>query len=175
MGQDKAFLEFHGKPQVEHVHSLLQGYCGRVFLSKRPDQQPYKHFDIIDDDPEFSSQGPLSGILSAMKKYPEVSWVVLACDLPFVTNETIQALLDHRDPRKTATAFISAQDALPEPLCAIWEGHSFTSILKLFNEGTHCPRKALIKSNAHLIRQNDPHWLDNINTPLEYERIKKAF
>ncbi len=113
--------------------------------------------------------GPLGGILSAMKEYPDADWLVLACDLPFITDETIQTLLDMRDPQKTATAFISTQDALPEPLCAIWEGHAYDSILKLFNEGIHCPRKVLIKSNTHLLKQNNPHWLDNINTPEEYK------
>lgn len=173
MGQDKAYLEFHGKPQIEHVYDLLKKYCVEVFLSKRKDQKAYKHFDCINDCPEFSDQGPLGGILSAMKEYPNADWLVVACDLPFVTDETIQTLLAFRDPQKAASAFISTQDALPEPLCAIWEGHAYGSILKLFNDGTHCPRKILIKSNTRLINPNNPHWLDNINTPQEYEQIKR--
>jgi molybdopterin-guanine dinucleotide biosynthesis protein A len=172
MGQDKALLEFHGKPQVEYVYDLLKQYCEEVFLSKRKDQASYKNFDCIDDAPEFSNHGPLGGILSAMKKYPNADWLVIACDLPFISDETIQTLLTLRDPQKTATAFISTHDDLPEPLCAIWEGHAYGPILKLFNDGIHCPRKVLIKSNTHLLKQNDPRWLDNINTPEEYEQIK---
>jgi len=172
MGQDKALLKFHGKPQVEHIFDLLQKSCTEVFLSKRKDQTPYKNMAFIDDSDEFAGQGPLSGILSAMKKYPGAAWLIVACDLPFVTEKTIQSLIDQRDPQKTATAFISTHDGLPEPLCAIWEGEAFSSILKLFNEGIHCPRKILIKNNAHLLKQNDPRWLENINTPEEYEQTK---
>jgi molybdenum cofactor guanylyltransferase len=175
MGQDKALLEIHGKPQIEHVCELLQKHCEKVFLSKRTDQKAYKHLAWINDAPEFAKHGPLSGILSAMKEYPQANWLVIACDLPFITDETIQTLIRLRDPSKTATAFISAQDDLPEPLCAIWEAHAYLSILKLFNDGIHCPRKILIKSDTRLIKQNDPHWLDNINTPEQYEVIKKAF
>jgi len=176
MGQDKAYLEFHGKPQIEHIFNLLKKYCVEVFLSKRKDQKAYKHFDYINDGREFSNHGPLGGILSAMKKYPNADWLVIACDLPFITDETIQTLLTLRDPQKQATAFISTQDASPEPLCAIWEGHAYGFILKLFNDGIHCPRKILLKSNTYLIKQNNPHWLDNINTPQEYEQVKsRAF
>jgi len=169
MGRDKALLEFHGKPQIENVNDLLGQYCDKVFLSKRQDQTAYKGFASIDDAPEFSDIGPLGGILSAMKEYPEADWLVLACDLPFITGETIQTLLDLRDPKKTATAFISTQDSLPEPLCAVWEAHARDSILKLYNEGVHCPRKILIKSDTLMIKQINPHWLDNINTPEEYK------
>jgi len=172
MGQDKSLLEFHGKPQIEYIYDLLQKCCGQVFLSKRADQKTYKNIPFINDVNEFADHGPLGGILSAMKEYPDASWIIMACDLPFVTEETIQTLLVQRDPQKTATAFISTQDALPEPLCAVWEGHAYDSILKLFNEGIHCPRKILIKSNVCLLQQTNPHWLDNVNTPQEYEQIK---
>jgi len=174
MGQDKALLEYHGKPQIEYAYALLQKYCIKVYLSKRTDQKAYKDLDCINDKNEFSNHGPLSGILSAMQEYPGADWLILACDLPFVTDACLQTLLNHRDPAKIATAFISTQDSLPEPLCAIWEKHAFGPVLKLFNEGIHCPRKVLIKSYTHLLKQNEPHWLDNINTPEEYDELKKA-
>ena len=173
MGQDKALFEFNGKPQVEHIYDLLQKYCSKVYLSKRTDQKPYKAIASINDSDKFFNQGPLGGILSAMKEHPDADWLVVACDLPFITEDTIQTLIKHRNPQKQATAFISTQDALPEPLCAIWEKHAYDFILKLFNEGIHCPRKILIKSNTHLLKQTNPHWLDNINTPQEYEQVRK--
>ena len=172
MGRDKALIEYIGRPQIEVAVDLLQRHTKRCFLSKRRDQEAYKAFDSIDDAPEFQGQGPLGGILSAMMAYPDASWLVLACDLPFITDETLSTLLDQRQAQKAATAFISTSDALPEPLCAIWEGQAYESILKLFKEGIHCPRKVLIKSDTHLIPQKDPHWLDNINTP---EDLKKYF
>ncbi len=194
MGRDKAYLEFHGKPQIEHAFDLLKKYCAKVFISIRPKQKlSFPHLShvipsaptvitakagiqnlsfLIEDIHPFIDIGPLGGILSAMKEYPHADWLVMACDLPFVTDETIQTLLALRDPQKQATAFISIQDAQPEPLCAIWEGHAYGSFLKLFNERIHCPRKILMKSNTRLIKQNNPHWLDNINTPEEYEIIK---
>ena len=174
MGQDKALLEFHGLPQIEHAAGLLKSHCHQVYLSKRSDQKPYKDLGVINDLPEFAGRGPLSGILSAMKTFPKADWLVVACDLPLITDKTLKVLMINRDPQQIATAFISAQDGLPEPLCAVWEGHGYGRIMELFNTGIHCPRKILIKSNARMIPQDDPHWLDNVNTPQDYQEIKKC-
>jgi len=174
MGRDKALIEFHGKPQVEHIFELLKKYCSEVYLSKRPDQVSYKNFPSINDTEEFSNQGPLGGILSAMKTQPQHNWLVVACDLPYITGETFDYLFKMRNPQKIATAFISTADGLPEPLCTIWEGHAYEAILKLFNEGVHCPRKILIKSDTNLISQKNPRWLENINSPEEYQAYLKS-
>ncbi|MBF0504497.1 MAG: NTP transferase domain-containing protein [Candidatus Omnitrophica bacterium] len=171
MGRDKGLLDFNGRPQIEYVDGLLRKHCSRVFLSKRKEQKPYKRIAWINDAKEFSGIGPLGGILSAMKEYPDMAWFIAACDLPFITDDTIQTLFSNRDPQKTATAFMSTQDDLPEPLCAIWEGHAYNATIKMFQEGVHCPRRILINSDTHLIKQTNAHWLDNINTSQEYDRI----
>jgi molybdopterin-guanine dinucleotide biosynthesis protein A len=169
MGQDKALMNYHGKPQIEYVQNLLEISCEKVFLSKRNNQPTYKNITPIDDGSEFLNIGPLGGILSAMKAYPNVSWLVMACDLPFVSSETLEVLIKSRDHQKIATAFKSTHDSLPEPLCAIWEGQAYSSILEFLEKGIHCPRKVLIKSDSYLIDQSNPRWLDNINDLKEFE------
>ncbi len=172
-GQDKALLTYHGKPQIENVRDLLSAFCGQVFISSRPGQDLPINNPTIEDSKPFVDCGPLGGILSAMGQYPNASWLVMACDLPFVNAPALAYLLKHRHPNKDATAFISTHDGLPEPLCAVWENKGYAHFLKFFQEGLHCPRKILIKSNAHLITQEDPRWLDNVNTPQEYEEAKQ--
>ena len=39
--------------------------------------------------------------------------------------------------------------------------------------GKKCPRKMLIHSPITLIKQKNPRWLDNANTPEQAEIIKK--
>jgi len=122
MGKDKSVIDYHGKPQMDVASDLLSPFCKKVFLSTRRAQaghEPYKKFSHVHDDPQFEGEGPLAGILSAMKKYPTAAWLVLACDLPFVTEDTLRHLLKHRDPSRIATAYKSSHDGLPEPLCAI--------------------------------------------------------
>ena len=172
MNVDKSLLFYHGKTQVEHAFELLGLYCAKVFVSNRQDQkqsQGHEHLPQLHDLPEYSGIGPIGGILSALTKFPNAAWLVMACDLPFVTSETIEYLIGQRDPKKNATAFISVHDQLPEPLCAIWETHTQQIILDFFKQGIQCPRKILIKSDVHLIEQQDKRWLDNVNNPQEYK------
>ena len=166
MGQDKALMSYHGKPQVEYVRDLLKEFCAEIFISGQPKQ----NFSVVEDSPQFADAGPLTGILSAMTAYPGVSWLVMACDLPFADEKTLRYLIKHRDPVKAATAFISTHDGLPEPLCAIWEAGGYEHFISIFKHGARCPRKTLTRSDTHLIVQQDPRWLDNVNTPEEYRQ-----
>ena len=68
-----------------------------------------------------AGEGPIVGIRSALAANPNVAWLVLACDLPFLSDAALSQLLRERDPAAVATAYRSTHDGLPEPLCAIWE------------------------------------------------------
>ena len=112
--------------------------------------------------------GPAAGILSALRTHPDTAWLVLACDLPFLTGEVLAALVAQRDPARPATAFQSGNDGLPEPLCAIYEP-AFLPLLEAFlADGFKCPRKMLIKLGLPFLRLPDAHALDNINEPGEF-------
>jgi molybdopterin-guanine dinucleotide biosynthesis protein A len=176
MGKDKSVIDYHGKPQIDVAFDLLSPFCKKVFLSTRRSQsgsQLYKKFPQVHDASPFEGKGPLAGILSAMKKHPTAAWMVLACDLPFVTRETIEHLIKHRDPARIATAYKSSHDGLPEPLCAIWEPGHYAAIFQLFKEGVNCPRKILVRSHAQILEPLDPKALDNINDPTEYQEALK--
>jgi len=172
MGVDKSTLMYHAKPQIEYVYDLLAGACEEVFLSKRADQAAYQDIPFINDHSEYTGIGPLGGILSAMKAYPAASWLVMACDLPWVDQQTLSYLLKHRDSTKVATAFRSTHDGFPEPLCAVWESKAYSIAQAFLEQGKQCPRKILINSDICLLEQQDPRWLDNVNTMDEYRAIK---
>jgi molybdopterin-guanine dinucleotide biosynthesis protein A len=166
MGRDKALLERDGRSQLEHAHALLERHVQRVFVSTRPDQadEPERsRFEQIVD--RHDDLGPLAGILAAMDAYPDVDWLVLACDLPNVGDDTISHLLANLSVKHPFTAYVSSHDGLPEPLCAIWRSGSDRLIGRLLDDGIRCPRKILIRSDTHLVAQEDPRWLDNVNTP----------
>jgi molybdopterin-guanine dinucleotide biosynthesis protein A len=169
MQRDKATLAYHGRSQLEWAVSFLQPHVERVFVSVRPDQtdDPVRsRFEQIVDTE--SDLGPIAGIMAAQAKYPNVAWLVLACDLPFLDDGTLTSLIAARDPQRLATAFRSSHDVLPEPLCAIYEPASREAILAHVASGKNCPRKFLINSDVKLLDEPNPHALDNVNTPDEY-------
>ena len=151
MGRDKALLERQGRSQLEHMVALLGRHVERVFVSTRPEQadEPERsRFEQVVD--RYDDLGPLAGILSAMDEHPGVDWLVVACDLPNVGDDTIRHLLANRSAEHPFTAFVSSHDGLPEPLCAVWRGDAIDVIHERLDEGIRCPRKILILSLIHI-------------------------
>lgn len=166
MGRDKALLLRDGKSQLAHMVGLLSAAVDRVYVSARQDQTEdaeRSRFELIVD--VFDDMGPIAGVLSAMQQYPEVDWVVVACDLPNIDAATLAYLLEHRSATQPFTAFRSSHDDLPEPLCAIYAAGSDSLIREFVADGIVCPRKMLIRSDTLLLSQPNPQSLDNVNTP----------
>jgi molybdopterin-guanine dinucleotide biosynthesis protein A len=47
MGTDKGLLDYHGKPQREHLFGLAKKYCSEVYFSCRAEQR-FSENTIID-------------------------------------------------------------------------------------------------------------------------------
>jgi molybdenum cofactor guanylyltransferase len=171
MQRDKAALQYRGKSQLDRAFELAARHVPRVFVSVRPSQvgdpARARHPMIVDS---IAGGGPIVGIRSALAAHPQVAWLVLACDLPFLSDAALSQLLRERDPSAVATAYRSAHDGLPEPLCAIWEPAAAAALAAYEAEGGRCPRKFLIRQAVPLLEPRDPRALDNVNTPEEYSR-----
>jgi len=169
MQRDKAALAYHGKPQLQWAYELLEAFTTATFISVRPDQRDDELRrslpQIVDRHPGI---GPLAGIEAALLSHPKAAWLVVACDLPFLDRRTLELLIQNRDGSRIATAFRSAHDGLPEPLCAIWEPRSSESVAAAIAANRSCPRKLLINSDARLLDLPDARVLDNINTSQEF-------
>lgn len=173
MQRDKARLAYAGEPQLQRAWRLLQAVTTRAFVSLRADQcsDPMRGgFPQIVDS--YDAIGPTAGMLSAQEEYPDVAWLVLACDLPLLDAATLQTLLDGRDPDVDATAFRSRFDGLPEPLCAVWEPSSHALLKQRHADASYCPRKALILLRSNLLPAPGDA-LDNINTPEEFSEAQR--
>lgn len=172
MGRDKALLAYHGQSQIEWTAERARLICERVFVSVRADHAHdparAKLPQIVD---RTTDKGPIAGIMAAQAAAPEAAWLVLACDLPFLDEETLRHLAKARDPERVATAYRSSHDGLPEPLCAIFEPKSRALIEAWVAGGKDCPRKFLMRHDALLIDQPNPRALDNINTAAEFAAI----
>ena len=173
MGEDKGLILWHGIPQRNYTAQLLEHFCDEVFISCREEQvtEIGNTFQTITDSVD--GKGPMVGILSAFKKYPDVAWLVIACDLPLIDAEAIDHLIEHRDTNAIATTYKSPHDGLPEPLITIWEPSSVAALNSFREQGYNCPRKVLINSNAKVIEPLSAQALMNANTPEDAAAVKK--
>ena len=176
MGRDKAVLAYHGRDQLQVAFELLGEVAGPNFVSVRADQTSdplrARYAQVIDGT---LGVGPVAGILAALRTRPAAAWLVLACDLPFLDASTLRALIAGRDPSRVATAFRSAYDGLPEPLCAIWEPQCEPLLADFVAADGRCPRKFLLAHAARIIDLPRSNALDNINSTTEYRQAMQDF
>ncbi len=172
MGFDKAAINWHGKAQCYHLADMLQSFCDEVFISCREGQEIDPNYSPLKDT--FTGLGPYGAILSAFREKPDSAWLVIACDLPLLTENTLKHLTDNRDSSSIATAYNSSFDGLPEPLITIWEPKSYPVLLSFLSLGYSCPRKVLINSNTFLMDAPYPDELTNVNTPEDFEKVKST-
>lgn len=179
MGQDKAMMILpSGKTVLDHVYQTAQEISDNIYLSIRPEQannplyEKYKPF-IFDQEP-WLGIGPLGGILSAFERDANQPWLILACDMPLLSTETLRLLTIHLNEDLNALAYCSAQSLMPEPLCALWFPRIKSKILEAIEYNIFCPRKVLMMANAKLLQLPKKEWLYNMNTPEHFQEIKCA-
>ncbi|EAY25847.1 NTP transferase domain-containing protein [Microscilla marina] len=172
MGTDKGALDYHGMPQRQYLYELLQNFCEKTYISCRVEQagtwEEDVEYNYLYD--RYEDLGPVTGIITALKFKPYTTWLVVACDLPYLNEETIDALIRQRNPAKIATAYVNPKNDLPEPLLTIWEPQSKPIIEKFIEEDNTSPLNILKESEVHLIQIAQPLVLTNANHPEEYKK-----
>lgn len=171
MQQDKSQIAYHGKPQWQYLYELVQSVIPEVYVSCREEQRATLHPDIPVITDNVEGAGPSVGLLSANAAFPEAAWLVLAVDLPLISEQTINYLLAERQSDKDATSLISPFNQLPEPLIAIWEPSGLKKLLENFTAGKNCPRKTLLNADIHQMVNPFSTEQYNANTP---EEMKEA-
>lgn len=175
MGTDKAaMLHPDGRPLAKRTVDLLAAVCERVVISLRHDQEiPPQIVEspelAIARDPENGSDGPLAGMIASMQLFPHAHWLVLACDLPRLDEETLRHLVASRRESELLLSYRSEFDGLPEPLCALYAAGSLPILEQAWDSGFGCPRKVLIQQNCRLLDALTPRALENANTPEDWQ------
>lgn len=165
MGSDKAWLPHGEQPQWQYLYHLMAPFVDQVYLSLRADQVaqfPPEVPSVIDSGTDL---GPMDGLLAAFAQVPDSAWLVLACDLPYMTADALQQLISARADDHIATAFQNPDDGLPEPLIALWEPASYHWLQIAHQQGRRSPRRVLMSQKTMLIAAYDPAVLQNVNRP----------
>jgi molybdopterin-guanine dinucleotide biosynthesis protein MobB len=116
--------------------------------------------------------GPLGGILAAMRWQPAANWIVVACDLPKMSQDAIQWLLSQQRPGVWACLPVQ-EDGLPQPLLALYGFRSRMLLEEQVLDGTFRP--GAIASHRKVLAPMVPLNLEeswfNANSPDDLQRL----
>lgn len=169
MGMDKATISYHEVPQAEWASGQMEALCDQVFYSRRVEQEALGILPTLSD--QFLEMGPLGGILSAMRAHRNKAWLVVACDMPYLTHGELARLVEKRNPYRFATALKDPAKDFAEPLAAIYEPKCFAQLLLGYGLGISCPRKILNALAIATIAPEQESSLSNANTVSDLQEI----
>ena len=120
---------------------------------------------------EYEGEGPLSGIISSLKA-TKSPIVVLGVDMPLVTIQSINNLIQQRNWDLLTTTFYHTQSNTWEPMLSIWEYETLPCLEEYFNSGGRSIQKFLNQFGNQRVPIPNSEEFTNINTLEEYSNLR---
>lgn len=116
MGADKAFLEFRGRTLLERALAVIGDVCPRVAIVGHPAQ--FSNYGSVVED-IYPGCGPLAGIHAALVRSSAELNLMLAVDMPFVSEGLLSYLFSAADESGAVVTVPRTGKGL-QPLCAVY-------------------------------------------------------
>lgn len=168
MGHPKHLIEDRGRTWLQHAVEQLSPLCSRVIvLGAGEIPQGLTRDAHLPDAPGI--EGPMAGVLAAMRWAPAADWLVTACDLPDMTGEALAWLLSHRRPGVWVVMPRLEAEAPVEPLPAYYGFRCRAALELLASEGSRRLRDLAVhpKSLSPVMPENLRGALRNANCPTD--------
>ncbi len=171
MGKPKHLMLLDGKTWGERTVDLLREISQEVVIVGDGDVPgSLGECPRLPDAPD--AEGPMAGILAAMRWAPLTSWLVSACDLPHLSTDALRWILSARSPGVWATLPRRKGADVIEPLL----GHYDFRARSLLEGLTRASRYRLneLASEEKVSSPTPPEHLEqswfNVNTPDDLKR-----
>lgn len=178
MGQPKHLLkaiEEKKESWIERTVGELQPLVDGLVISGKG-ELPDTLMDVqrIPDIP--GVVGPLTGVVSAMRWQPRVSWLVIACDMPFVSRQAVEWLFAKRYPGCWGRLPRLADTDFCEPLFAWYDGRAAQLLEEQLLTGNL--RAGAVASHHKIDNPVIPDDLafawQNVNTPEQLQKVQHS-
>lgn len=175
MGSDKSLLPWHGGRFIEHIHRLLDELFDEVIIVTNSPGL-YDSIPCRKEPDIYYKQGSLAGIHSGLCHARNERIFVVACDMPFLSEEVIRALCVYD---RQAEVVIPRGERGLEPLHACYAKSCLPAIEAVLDAGKKrivgfFPQVTVAEMTPAEVREIDPAGLSfrNINTPEEYFALR---
>ena len=181
MGADKAQIPWQHTTLLGWTVERLHRVTGSTVLIAGPSRDSAAGSSAPSRTVEdAAARGPLAGLLGAAAAAPDRDLLVLACDLPLVTEQSLQGLL-RTAAGSDADAVVAWGPDRWQPLCAVYRPAALATLLERARHGDHALYRALreraVRCERFLGSTEEPpeSWhrqLFNVNTPEDLESVR---
>jgi len=173
MGSDKAFLQFEGRTLLARALDLLRSLTPEVRIVG-PAAKFAPHGQVIED--VYPGRGPLAGIHAALSASTAELNLILAVDLPFVSESLLRFIVEQA---RAADAVVTVPRIAGgyQPLCAVYR-RAFAPLAQAALEAGRNKIDALFAATTTRILEEpelsrfafSAAMFDNLNTPEDLRR-----
>jgi len=176
MGRPKHLIEDSGgQTWLEHTVATLRPLVdGLVFSGAGAVPQTVVDVQRLPDIPGIA--GPLTGILAAMRWQSGVSWLLLACDMPLLSREAVDWLLQGRQAGQWGQVPRVKGKRYCEPLFAWYDIYAAQLFEELVLHGNLRPGSVARHekvNNPEIPKSLQSAW-ENVNTPEQLHVVEKG-
>ena len=166
MGRDKALLQCRGGLLIQVVARAVAKAAGSAVLVGDPARYGGLGYPVISD--EWPGEGPLGGILTALRHTPAEWNLVTACDMPALSSGFLAGLLEAAEMNGCVHTLPMGPDGMLEPLCAVYHRSGEPEILAAFGSGIRKVTAALQGLPMAVFPVSEVSTFQNVNTPEEW-------
>lgn len=172
MGTDKGLLMLNGKPFISHVYDALKAVVGAniVVVSSNAEYDAFGYHRIED---LISDKGPVGGLYTALKQSKTKLNLVLSVDVPLVSTELLEWLVQNHDESYLMTQVQANEKA--SPLIAVYD-RALRIPLGEHLAGNQLKLLDLVNEINHQTLEIPEKWstqIKNINTDADYQKLLK--
>ncbi len=187
-GRDKALVRFGERPLLLQIVELAESCASDVTVVAGAQKygEPGAELKITED--RWPGEGPLGGIITALEytatNDPVCRWnLILSCDMPFLSREWLQFLVDRARGSDAETQVILPHSAHgPEPLCACYRTEAAGALKSVFDRGVRKVTEALKQVRTEVLDESAWKRFDsagrlfwNMNTPADFEEAQRLW
>ena len=170
MGTDKGFLKLNGVSFMEYSITAMKPLVSEIIIvSNNPD---YDIFNVKRVEDVIKEAGPLAGIYTGLKTSKTEFNLVLSCDVPLITKEILEMLIEAQDRQSDIIQIVSQGKSMP--LIALYKKcceTQFYQLLKNDERRLHVAVNQCKVKNITLSSQTEL-FTKNINTPEDLKIIE---
>jgi molybdopterin-guanine dinucleotide biosynthesis protein A len=172
MGRDKALMAYGDHTLVEHVAQVVERACGSVVLVGSPERYRALPYPAIED--VLPEEGPLGGIHAALCASSAEWNLVVACDMPLITEALLESLLEAAGQFTGDCIVPVSPGGRLQPLCALYRRRCLDTVTGLLDRGVRKMREAIPQLGAILLPVRSAAPFRNLNTPQEWDAHRTA-
>jgi molybdopterin-guanine dinucleotide biosynthesis protein A len=168
MGRDKALLPFRGGVLVSAIADAVSEAAGTCTLVGDPERYSGLAYRVLPD--LYPGEGPLGGIVTALRDSTADWNLIVACDMPALDGSFLARIRDEAIRAGADVLLPAGPGGRPEPLCSVYHRRVLGHVEGAFARGVRKISEAVAGLRLTVFPIAEVARFQNVNTPEDWSR-----